>query len=272
MVKFVGKPNEGFETSWQLVPKGGNRELVLQSGGGLNVIDVGAHKKIIDLKETTQGGLKMQNRKFIIKGLKAGETVIWAKDSKRTQAQIVVEVKPQRVVKIAFNYVEDKAGHKTKRTPKTANDILKNLNAIFLPQANVKFLLISADRLKINKDLGQVIMRDKKTSFKDEFSILVKKRVQAAQINVFFVWECQKQGSSGETEGYAEIAISRNDKTNCMVEDSLGSSLEKVIAHEVGHNLGLKDNYINSSLLMYGKKSKTTGILLTKSEIKTINS
>jgi len=30
--------------------------------------------------------------------------------------------------------------------------------------------------------------------------------------------------------------------------------LKRVVAYEVGHNLGLKDDYTNPKLLMYGKK------------------
>ncbi len=45
---------------------------------------------------------------------------------------------------------------------------------------------------------------------------------------------------------------------------------ERVAAHEVGHNLGLKDHYTNPKLLMYGKKEKINGTLLTRSEILSI--
>lgn len=42
------------------------------------------------------------------------------------------------------------------------------------------------------------------------------------------------------------------------------------VTHEVGHNLGLKDDYTNPKLLMYDKKEKINGILLTQSEILSI--
>jgi len=45
---------------------------------------------------------------------------------------------------------------------------------------------------------------------------------------------------------------------------------ENVVAHEVGHNLGLKDNYSNPKLLMYGQSSKTPGTLLEKADIERI--
>ena len=270
MAKFIGKANDGFEPGWQIVPLSGQKEITLQGGSGLDVVDGGAHKKIIALKETTHGGNRLPVRRFMIKGVKRGKTVVWAKDKAKLAAQIVVEVKPQRVVTIALNYVEDKAGHKTKRSPDTAGALLKKINDIYLPQANVKFRKVSAGILKINEDLGPIVMRDRKTPSKDKFSVLIANRVPGAQINVFFVWECEKAGLDADVEGHAEIAISRNEKTNCMVEDSLGTLFERVVAHEVGHNLGLKDHYTNPKLLMYGKKEKINGILLTRSEILSI--
>jgi hypothetical protein len=131
--------------------------------------------------------------------------------------------------------------------------------------------MVSAATLRINQDLGAVVKRDKKKPAADGFLVLVKNRVAGAQVNVFFVWECEKEGSAGETDGYAQIAVSKNEPVNCMVVDSLGASFEKVVAHEVGHNLGLKDDYTNPRLLMYGKTGKANGMLLTKTEIKTIN-
>jgi hypothetical protein len=270
MARFIGKKDNGFENGWQMVPMYGQKEIELSAGAGLTVIDGGAHLKTVELKETTKGGLRASTRKFTIKGLKKGKTAIWAKDRSKTSAQLTVQVIPQRIVTIAFNYVSDNAGNKTKRSPETVNSLLKKLNNIYLPQANIKFQKIAAQELKINASLGKVVIRDLKKPSKDEFSILIANRVPKAQINVFFVWECQKAGKAHDTDGVAEIAVSRNEKTNCMVEDKLGATFGRVVAHEVGHNLGLKDDYSKPDLLMYGQSDKSLGIRLRRSEIERI--
>jgi len=270
MARFIGKKNNGFEVGWQMVPLNGQKEIELLAGSGLTVEDGGAHLKIIELKETTLGGSRASNRKFTIKGLKKGKTAIWAKDRARISAQLTVQVVPQRIVTITFNYVSDSARHKTMRSPKTADDLVQKLNNIYLPQANVKFQKIAARDLKINANLGDVVVRDTKTPSNDKFSLLVANRDPKAQINVFFVRKCQKAGKSHDTDGVAEIAVTRNEKTNCMVEDNIGTTLERVVAHEVGHNLGLKDDYSMSDLLMYGQTAKTVGTRLRKSEIERI--
>ena len=83
--------------------------------------------------------------------------------------------------------------------------------------------------------------------------------------------ECQVAGGDGrDTDGVAEIAISPMEKTNCMVEDKLGNAFENVVAHEVGHNLGLEDNYCNKQLLMYGESTENPGIFLERKDIRKI--
>lgn len=268
MARFVGKNNDGFEIGWQMVPVNGQKEIELIAGSGLTVMDGGAHLKIIELKETTLGGPRASNRKFVIKGLKKGKTAIWAKDRSRISAQMIAQVIPQRIVTITFNFVSDRGEkHYTKRDPKIADDLIQKLNNIYLPQANVKFQKIASRKLKIDADLGEVVVRDKKTPSNDKFSLLVDSRDPNAQINVFFVWKCQTAGMSHDTDGVAEIAVSRDEKTNCMVEDDLGASFERVVAHEVGHNLGLKDDFSASDLLMYGQTAKSLGTRLRKQEI-----
>ncbi len=270
MARFSGKKNNGFEVGWQMVPVNGQKEVELLAGSGLTVVDGGAHLKIIELRETTRGGSRASTRKFTIKGLKKGKAVIWAKNRSKISAQVTIQVIPQRIVAIAFNYVSDSAGNKTKRSPKTANFLLRKLNNIYLPQANVNFQIVAARKLKINATLGKVVIRDLKKPSKDQFSVLIANRFPKAQVNVFFVWECQKAGKAHDTDGVAEIAVSRNEKTNCMVEDNLGASFERVVAHEVGHNLGLKDDYSIPDLLMYGQSGKIVGTRLRKSEIERI--
>ncbi len=73
-----------------------------------------------------------------------------------------------------------------------------------------------------------------------------------------------------DTDGVAEIAVSKNEKTNCMVEDTLGASFEWVVAHEIGHNLGLKYNYAIPELLMYDQFDICVGTRLRKSKIERI--
>ncbi len=270
MARFVGKKNNGFENGWLIVPQNGQKDVELSGGSGLNVVDGGSFKKIIELKETTKGTSRVANRKFTIRGLKRGQTVIWVKKGSRTITRLVIQVAPQRTVTIAFNYVSDSAGHNTKRSPKTAVILMQKLNSIYMPQANVKFHQIAARELKIKADLKKAVIRDQKNPSKDTFSLLVASRHPKAQINVFFVWECQKAGKSHDTDGVAEIAVSKNEKTNCMVEDNLGASFERVVAHEVGHNLGLKDDYSIPDLLMYGKTAKSVGTRLRRSEIERI--
>jgi len=274
MAYFIGKPNSGSERGWQMVPLGGQKEVTLQGGSGLNVVDGGAHKKIVKLTQTTPGGSSPATRKFTIKGLKTGKTAVWAKQGNKIAATLVVNVRPQRVVTIAFNYVECGEGkiplRKTKRSSATAPVLLEKLNGIYVPQANVKFQQVAARPLRIKEDLGEKVIRNQKTPLKDGFSVLVAHRVPGAQVNVFFVWECQKAGRGHDTDGVAQIAVSRTEKTNCMVEDNLGNVFENVVAHEVGHNLGLKDNYSNPKLLMYGQSSKTPGTLLEKADIERI--
>ena len=270
MPHFIGKPLTGSERGWQMVPLNGEREVTLKDGSGLTVIDAAASRKYIELSQVTAGGNKPANRTFRIRGLKEGKTLLWARRGSKNVATMVVEVKPERTVTVAFNYVRDTAGHRTTRTANTVAELVRKLNDIYQPQANLTFRMLEAREVEIPKDLGDKVIRDRKNAKTDGFSSLVAERVKAAQVNVFFVWECQRAGRTHDTDGVAEIATSRNEKTNCMVEDALGMKFENIVAHEIGHNLGLVDDYNNPKLLMHGVSNDVQGTLLERKQIEKI--
>ncbi|MBC7796414.1 MAG: hypothetical protein H7Z37_06055, partial [Pyrinomonadaceae bacterium] len=144
--------------------------------------------------------------------------------------------KKSKTVKLAFNFVEDNAGHKTVRNISEVDPWIGALNnIIYTPQTNIVFTKQSVRLVKVNANLGNIVAADKARKWDvSEWIGVVAQRDKTADINLFFVWELDYDSKVDEVEG-------GTINKDCLIEDvTAGDSTGiNTIAHEIGHALGV---------------------------------
>lgn len=228
----ASKPLNGFDHTavppWQMVPKGGSKVVRLMGGDSLTVVPL--NPAICTVHETekcfTHGG-----REFTLRGIMEGKTQICAFFGALIACRLDVEVMKERVVTMAFHYVSDNAGHKTTRTPAGLPALFNYSKTILYDQINVVLKNVAVHpNTKIDEDLGEKIIWSH-----GEWAKVVEKRNNAADLNVFFVWEYNTRST---TKDDAEAGTSRA-QGNCLMEDKIGYANHAwTLAHEIGHYLG----------------------------------
>lgn len=263
----------GFDKStnppWAMVPLGGFKRVRLTEAANLTLTST--FPGIATVGEAPGSKPAQATRDFLIQGKMKGTAFIEARRGKLLMARLEVAVKPRKTVKVAFNFVEDKGGHKTKRKAGSVDGWIEEINKIYLPQANIEFKKHSARTVKIDKNLGKVVRFSKHLAgvpaVQHEWDLVTAKGDGTADFNIFFVWE------------YEQDATPLKDHTdagtlggNCIFEDRAGSEVAETLAHEAGHFLGCDDTYADTDkhLLMYGI-TDVRGKTLLKSHINTMN-
>jgi hypothetical protein len=192
-------------------------------------------------------------REFIVKGYMAGRTYLEARINNGLVARVEVSCKRARVVRIAFNFVRDNAGHQTSRNPGQVDQWLHEMNEIYTPQANIICRKNNARWVNISKNLGAVVRYSSHlpgvSAAQHEWDDVAAKRDGTADFNYFFVWEYEQDASPG-TDNTDAGAL----EGNCIFEDAAGGEVSETLAHELGHYLGVRDFYENNHVgwLMYG--------------------
>jgi len=258
-------PWQGFDKYsvpvWQMVPLNGPpRYVCLRDGAGLTVTSTDpAALKIteitsVQLPAGDKDPIHAGDRFFKLEG-KSWEIVTVSATTKAglDVAQLEVDIKKRVDKKLAFNFVSDNAGHHTVRAAASATQWTSGINWIYNGQTNIFFTKIAARPVTIGQDLGPVVRFAKGVAgvpiSEHEWDIVVAKGEPTADMNFFMVWE------------YEQSALTVIDGTdagtlggNCIFEDHAGSQIVESMAHEVGHFLKCKDQYIaaRSYELMYG--------------------
>lgn len=250
--------NDGFDKystpRWLMVPHQGYQAVELTRATGLIVKSEAPG--IAKVEEVNRK--PYQNRMFRIRGVAPGNTCIvaWDPQKRTVAARLEVDVKPRKVVRVAFRYVWDKTGRRTVRNPGDEDRWIERMNVIYTPQTNIEFKKIAAAVVKIDVDLGPVVRHSKNIkgvpADEHDWKWLQSWCYVGADWNVFLVWEFEgddtpeKDDANAGNEVWGDL---------CVLQDKLGKKDPGVVlAHEAGHHLGIED-YMDprhSGLLMYG--------------------
>lgn len=256
--KFVEHfPLMGFDDSidppWQMVPLAGTRTVKLKDAAGQTVRS--SDPTVAKVSEVPLAN-NNNDRLVVIEGIKRGKATIESVGGGVVKAKLDVSVKNEKVVKVAFNFVQDKAGHKTARAHASVSGLVLGMNGILHTQANIKIKQHSVRDVKIDADLGTVVRWARGVAnvaaSEHEWDAVVAKRDGTADFNIFFVWE------------YEQDATPHQDNTNagtlggnCLCEDDVGGDDSQTLGHETGHHLGCPDRSGagTASRLMYFAKA-----------------
>jgi len=245
------QPKDGFDGTiippWQMVPINGNKTVILKNAANLDVV---SRNPAIATVEDVPKCFIHGGRELIIRGKMKGVTFIDVKNGAQILASLEVAVKNKKPLRVTFNFVEDKAGHKTTRSIGDVDTWVRNANDILLKQANVEVIKQNARNVKIDQDLGTVVRYSKHLRGVDpkehEWDVVVAKRDNAADFNVFFVWEYEQD----ETPNIDDSAEAGTAGGNCIFEDNIGYQTHETLAHEIGHHLGVDHPAPGLDLLM----------------------
>src|SRR5262245_42664962 len=133
--KFEGVLTEyGFDKnatpSWLMVPDKGFKRIRLTNAA--NVTLSSTSPSIATIEEAPSSKVSDLNREFLINGKMKGTTFIEARQGGALVARLEVAVKVKKTVNVAFNFVEDNAGHKTSRTAASISNWIDEINKIYL--------------------------------------------------------------------------------------------------------------------------------------------
>jgi hypothetical protein len=244
---------------WQMVPALGERFVILRDGAGLTVTGASAATAIVtEVNEKTlpkgdrRASLK-SDRFFKIEGKAKGNTTIQAKNGAAVATSLDIGVKNKKTVNIAFNFVKDNAGHKTKRAPASVGDWVKRIHYIFFGQTNIEIKKHSAKWVTVPQNLGKVVRFSSHIpgvpAAQHEWAAVTAVGDATADMNIFLVWEYEQDNTP-----FSDQTDAGTLSNNCIFEDHAGAQLGETFAHEIGHYLGCPDVNVvaRKGELMYG--------------------
>ncbi len=236
---------EGFDKDqspkWQMVPVNGTRYIALRNGAGLTVRSEPANVLTISeiprsqLPTTGRHLMPLQatDRIFKLVGTGKGHALVKAIAANgAVAAQLQVDTKHRKTVSVTFNFVNDSAGHHTRRSPTAAVSWVRDMNWIYNGQANIFIHLRTTRSLAVPTDLGEEVTWS--AGVNSEWNQLTALRDPAADMNYFLVWEYQQDADDTDAGTLTG---------NCIFEDNAGHAIGVTMAHEMGHHLGADDHY-----------------------------
>jgi hypothetical protein len=245
-----------------MVPVGKVKTLTLHHGHGLSVVSTDT-----SVAKVTRHGVTC-----LIEGIRTGPARLEVRHGATVRAKVDLAVVGRLQVATAFLFVRDSAGHRTHRHHAIVDGLLKTMNQIYLPQANIEFTKSSVKDVTVAKNLGQVVGTKRnprgspqKWDTTTEWNDVVAFRDAAARFNVFFVWEYEESQQPYTDDADAATEVGGK---NCLFEDHAGHDIGFTLAHEAGHALGLRDTdqRLDRPLLMYGYTDKR-GRRLRKADV-----
>ncbi len=255
---------------WQMVPAGKYRYVALRDAAGATVAS--SDPSVVTCEEITTadlpGGtrepLQANDRILKLKGIRRGAAKITAMGPGCAPGELEIGVKNRKTVQVVYNFVRDAAtpAHQTIRVPASAAQWSLEMNYIFNGQANVYLNNKAARWVDVPKDLGADIITTT-SGVGEEADLYPLGDSATGVINFFFVWSMDITDDPDDEDAFTE-------GRRIVFEDTAGAQLTETMAHEVGHALGLPDNYVTKRQLMYGI-TDDRGVDLPKAHVNIIN-
>jgi hypothetical protein len=262
---------------FQMVPVGRSRFVALHDGAGMTVTNL--NPLACTLTEIRESQLPSDDRApssagdryFRIEGLAKGGALLMATGGSLIPLFLEVAVKEKRQQLITFNFLSDNAGHRTTRPAANVGQWMPTLNYIWRRQANVELVNHGIRTTRIAQNLGATIMVPADNSLDATFNLIGSAGDSGADLNVFFVWDLQQTGSTGDLDAFTSIGTAGSGSPGtCLFEDSAGAGQPISLAHEVGHHLGLNHDTHRRIDLMWPTTGER-GFNLTKDDVNAAN-
>ncbi len=272
---------QGFDSDptprWQMVPLNGDRYVILRGGAGLTVTSLSPG--IVTVSEIPLAQLPTENRRpqqpgdrfFKLHGVSKGNARIRASQGATSVVELEVDTKNKKTVSVTFNFVSDNAGHKTRRNTSQTRNWLWMINLIYKNQANIEVTQRQSRNVTVPANLGSVIRFTTHlpgvAAAEHEWDDVIALRDAAADVNIFLVWEYEQDNTP-----LTDHTDAAQLDGNVLYEDDAGRQTGETMAHEIGHYLGVADQYdaARKRELMYGY-TDVRGIHLPKAHVNTMN-
>lgn len=257
---------DGFEplgaVPWLMVPAtDGERVLRLKNAGGLTLRSSDPSVlRVIDPATKFAAGTMVvpdDNERITFRGGLPGNATVIGRDVDGKESPLLsVDVLPRRNATVGFYYMTDKAKHHTTRAVGEEKKLIEVANRVFNRQANVFFEQKEARPLTVNEDWGDPVGYDVLGGVN-----LTKLRTlgnTGLRIRVFFLWN---YNPGPEKDGDTDAEVDDFGGVVVAFEDAAGKDPGLSMAHEFGHNLGLRHRETSKRLVMWPYTGQRAGRL-----------
>ena len=238
------------DPSYHVISVEGVRFVVLLDGEKLTVSS--SQPRVCTVSEVKESdlpaGARLHNtgaagsvRFFRLRALSKGVTSIRAFGGPISQdAHMLVIVKRKLQLKIYAHCVHDTAGHATKRPAAEVSKWIGEVNRIWFNRANVQVILHGIRDLTFSGDLGRIVTVPNRPGGLSGHP-LAKKAVEGVDLNLFLVWSLQWEGSKDDELALTTLGSAKTPPGMGVTffQDNAGPNPAVILAHEIGHHLGL---------------------------------
>lgn len=257
---------DGFEplgpTPWLMVPAvDGERTLRARNAGGLTLRSSDpAVLRVVDPATkfpAAQAVVPDDNERITFRGGLPGTATVFGRDVDGAEVPLLsVDVLPRRTASVGFYYMTDKVNHHTTRPIGAEKELLEEANRVFNRQANVFFEQREARPLTVDEDWGDPVGYDALGG--ENLTKLRTLGNTKLRIRVFFLWN---YNPGPEKDGDTDAEVDDFGGVVVAFEDAAGKDQGLSMAHEFGHNLGLRHRKTSKRLVMWPFTDQRAGRL-----------
>lgn len=263
---FLDKEKKGFPldgqdqgASYQMVPQGGQRDLIMLTDRSPCVLSIQDSNKCL-MKDFTflDGGGRVPDTpepgrsvrevrlppnatvRFSVMGNSIGFTGLkFVEDSEfQISSSVTISVKPRKTVRFSLVFLADLI-HKNVRgqiEPRFLMDVVKK---IYLEQSNVDLQETGHLRdVTVLRDLGDPILASSDKVLDSIENATGDETFGTVDFIVYCCWNIERERGKNDTRG---LKVNRNNKSYAFIEVARSGFAEQahILAHEIGHVLGL---------------------------------